>query len=84
MRRLLGAALAMLATASPAVGQSGTGSAPDLLPAHTSHRTPLLSLGGGLATPSGPDGANSGRGFQAGATGVFPVAGRLGIEIQAS
>ncbi|MDZ7780077.1 MAG: outer membrane beta-barrel protein [Gemmatimonadota bacterium] len=46
--------------------------------------TPLFSLGGGLATPSGVTGNAHTLGFQAGATGVFPITGRLGIATSAS
>lgn len=46
--------------------------------------TPLFSLGGGLATSSGATSDTHGRGFQAGASGVFPIASRVGIEVNAS
>jgi len=93
MRAVLATLLAVTVATAPALGQAVPAPASDTLAtdrlglpaaAGASARTPLFSLGGGLATPSGSTAEAYERGFKVGATGVFPVAGRLGIEVGAS
>lgn len=50
----------------------------------TGQDTPLFSIGSGPALPAGATGDTHRTGVQFGATGVFPVAGRLGIEVAGS
>lgn len=45
--------------------------------------TPLFMLGAGPALPFGDTRDVAGAGFGAGASGVFPLAGRLGVEVTA-
>lgn len=94
MRAASATLLAVIVATTPALGQDVPAPASDTLAterlglptaaAGARVRTPLFSLGGGLATPSGSTAERYENGFQVGAMGVFPVADRLGIEVTAS